>query len=473
MGAVKPGILILFILLFSSTALAQRTVVGESTTILGVKRAVNFNSTADQAVPISPLKYIIRRVVVTNASVSLTTAAGGVYTAVSKGGTTLVAASQVYSSLTASGKFLDLTLTSDATSSTFTSETVYLSLTTAQGAAATADIYIIGDALPIMTSTVPVTITDPKPLSVIQRVGSSGTISIKGSVSGPVDIEAKFGNAEWSQIGDDVNGSFTLSLTNQPIGQGALEVRSIGTLGPGTIIGPISIGDVFIIAGQSNASGRGDNLQLYSSTTFRSFLFGNDYLWKELVDQTDSGTAQADNVSLDASPGGSVWPLVAGDYVAATSIPVAFIPCALGGSSITQWLPGMNHQDRATLYGSMIFRALSVGGCKAVLWWQGETDALAGMSTATYQTHLANLAAAVMADLGVKILPCKLQNSSAITDSAEAQINTAIANLWAGDPNVGTGPDLSDLASDDGFHLKTNSKLSAAAGRWSSALVGL
>lgn len=115
---------------------------------LGRLKGANFNATTDQAIPINSSRYVVRKIVVNNASISLTTAAGGVYTAASKGGTALVAAGQVYSALTASTKFVDLTLEAVAGTDVVTATTLYLSLTTAQGAAATADIYVYGDALP-------------------------------------------------------------------------------------------------------------------------------------------------------------------------------------------------------------------------------------------------------------------------------------------------------------------------------------
>ena len=120
--------------------------------LLGSLIAANFNSTADQQITIfsNPSKYIIRRIVVTNASVSLSTAAGGIYTAVSKGGTAVVAAAQLYSALTGSTLFLDLTLNGTGNASTTVKSSIpnlYLSLTTAQGTAATADVYVYGDII--------------------------------------------------------------------------------------------------------------------------------------------------------------------------------------------------------------------------------------------------------------------------------------------------------------------------------------
>lgn len=116
--------------------------------VLGVLTSANFNSTADQSITMpASANYIIRRVVVTNASTSLTTAAGGVYTAASKGGTVLVPAIQGYTFLTGSTRTIDTALASGSSDFKRTEGTIYLSLTTPQGGAATADVYVIGDRL--------------------------------------------------------------------------------------------------------------------------------------------------------------------------------------------------------------------------------------------------------------------------------------------------------------------------------------
>lgn len=116
--------------------------------LLGSLIGADFNVTTDQAIPITRIgsqKYLITRIVVTNASVSMTAADGGIYTATSKGGTAIVAAAQVYTALTAATVALDLTL---AVNNTYTLNNLYFSLTGAQGAAATADIYVFGIVLP-------------------------------------------------------------------------------------------------------------------------------------------------------------------------------------------------------------------------------------------------------------------------------------------------------------------------------------
>ena len=115
--------------------------------ILGRLIGANMNSTGDQPIAINAAKYVIRRIVVVNASANLTLAVGGFYTAASKGGTAIVANTQIYTALTAAAKFLDVTLAAILGTDVRTEGTLYFSLTTAQGSAATADIFIIGDIL--------------------------------------------------------------------------------------------------------------------------------------------------------------------------------------------------------------------------------------------------------------------------------------------------------------------------------------
>lgn len=115
--------------------------------LLGFKIGVNMNATTDQAITMvnGGHKFRISKITVLNASVDLTTAAGGVYPAASKGGTAIVANSQAYTALSATNYALDLTLVATPAKTVYAADqALYLSLTTAQGAAATADIYVFG-----------------------------------------------------------------------------------------------------------------------------------------------------------------------------------------------------------------------------------------------------------------------------------------------------------------------------------------
>lgn len=119
--------------------------------VVGSLIGANMNVTTDQVLTghiVAGVKYSIGRIIVTNCAVSLTTAAGGVYGAAAKGNPIVVAASQVYTALTGTvTQQLILTLAAGGTGNVF-SGPLYFSLTTAQGAAATADVYVVGDILP-------------------------------------------------------------------------------------------------------------------------------------------------------------------------------------------------------------------------------------------------------------------------------------------------------------------------------------
>lgn len=137
----------------NATAAGSLTVTGQVIgtgveQLLGKLIGANMNVLTDQAIPITRIgtqKYLITKIVVTNASTSLTAADGGIYTATSKGGTAIVAAAQVYTALTAATVALNLTL---AVNNTYTLDNLYLSLTGTQGGAATADVYVFGIILP-------------------------------------------------------------------------------------------------------------------------------------------------------------------------------------------------------------------------------------------------------------------------------------------------------------------------------------
>lgn len=144
------GVLFAFFLALTS---AHAEIVGFSSlpsgaAPIGTLKTANMNSTADQAIPVSVAKYLVTKITATNCSGTLAggLAAGGVYSATAKGGSAIVAAGQVYTTLTATTVTLALTLAITTTS--FNVNTLYFSLTTANGSAITCDIYVYGDALP-------------------------------------------------------------------------------------------------------------------------------------------------------------------------------------------------------------------------------------------------------------------------------------------------------------------------------------
>ncbi len=133
---------------------------------------------------------------------------------------------------------------------------------------------------------------------------------------------------------------------------------------------------LFAMLGQSNMSGTG-RFPYPQMEDPRIFAFGNDYRWKVARPPIDHPHGQVDLVSLDPKPGfGLGLPFARTVLQHQPSARIGLIPCALSGSTLHQWKPNRSDQS---LYGSClkrIFAASSLGRLRAILFFQGEADAL-------------------------------------------------------------------------------------------------
>ena len=128
----------------------------ERLVLLGKLLSADFNSIADQAIALTQPgsgAYLIQSIVATNASTSLTTAKGTFYAGAGKtNNITAGTTTSVFTGLVAATDTSALGIVPSASAmsaaehfSRYTANTtIYLSLTTAQGGAATADIYVFG-----------------------------------------------------------------------------------------------------------------------------------------------------------------------------------------------------------------------------------------------------------------------------------------------------------------------------------------
>lgn len=321
-----------------------------------------------------------------------------------------------------------------------------------------------------------ITITNINSYQVFQRTGTGNAdIPIEGTYSGtPESIEARWNNSDvWTTLSIDDAETFSGTLVNQSQGQGTLEVRFSNDPLIESSIEYVGVGDIFIIAGQSNASGRGLTLNTYSHPSLKATLFGNDDLWKELSDASDSHIDQVDEVSIDYIAAGSVWPLIATDIMEVENVPVAFIPTAQGGTRIIQWQPSADHSDPLTLYGSMNRRINAVGGkIKGILFFQGESDAQMNTTQMDYEDLLNNYVNTVASDFpGVSVIVGQIgqANFDELDAIRSAQINVANSNI-----NAYIGPATYDinLSDEEGdtLHYKSDNDIQEFARRWFMAV---
>ena len=230
-----------------------------------------------------------------------------------------------------------------------------------------------------------------------------------------------------------------------------------------------------MVAGQSNASGRGTAPNSYSHPSLKAALFGNDDRWADLTDPVDRAVGQRDRVSADPRAGGSVWPLLATELMANENVPVAFVPCAKGTTPIRRWVEdAAAPHSRDTLYGSMLRRVNAAGGhVRAVLFWQGEADARRSTSKEEYAAALRSLAAALAHDCGAPLVVAQIGDYDVrrYTQPGVDAIRLAQQQAWRAGWAL-PGPALYDIDLHGRVHFTGTAEELVAARRWAAAILG-
>lgn len=111
--------------------------------LLGIIPSINMNLVGDNLLNIPNTRYRIDKIVIENASASLSLATLGVFTSAGGSGTS-IAGDQSLTALTAPIKFVDMTLEPIVSTDVLTVNTLYVRVGTAQGSAATARLLLFG-----------------------------------------------------------------------------------------------------------------------------------------------------------------------------------------------------------------------------------------------------------------------------------------------------------------------------------------
>ena len=119
----------------------QGLTTNQAIRLLASAQSVNLNATGDTVMPvINTSRYSVSNVVFTNASISLTTAAAGVFPSAAAGGTAIVS-NAALSAQTSASVVTNATINNTAA---LTGQNIYFNVGTAQGAAATMDVFVYG-----------------------------------------------------------------------------------------------------------------------------------------------------------------------------------------------------------------------------------------------------------------------------------------------------------------------------------------
>ena len=133
----------------------------------------------------------------------------------------------------------------------------------------------------------------------------------------------------------------------------------------------LGVGDVFCMAGQSNAAGYAKGLA-FDPPDVRVHLKRNSGKWDMAAHPMNDATGAADCVNAPMGITGTSPFLSFGRrYADYTGLPVGLIQAAQGGSPMARWDSARN----GDLYRNMMEKIGPTGDIRAILWYQGCSDA--------------------------------------------------------------------------------------------------
>jgi len=326
------------------------------------------------------------------------------------------------------------------------------------------------------------------PYQVFQRDASNrAVLRVEGTADGRV-VEARLiakglviPGFDWKQAGTIQNRRFKAEIASVPAGGPyRLEMRVAGSPAVAAVVDNLLVGDLWVMAGQSNMEGVGNLVDTpLPSALVNSFDMTDVWVAAEdplhrLVDAIDSfhwrrhpekknerltGEALEKWIANRKKGAGLGLPFAL-EMVRRTGVPIGLVPCAHGGTSMDQWSPALKDQGGASLYGGMIRRVKAVGGRVAgVLWYQGESDASV-KAQPMFKQKFVDFINATRADTGLANLPfyyiqigryINLSNPEPwnAVQQAQLEVETML-------PNLGMTTCL-DCDLDDGIHVGTDS----------------
>jgi len=175
---------------------------------------------------------------------------------------------------------------------------------------------------------------------------------------------------------------------------------------------------IWLLMGQSNAAGMGQEPPPIYQRADRIFVYANSGRWREGREPVDEPEDQVDVVSRDAKSGVGIGMAFADRLLELRPdiTEVGLVPCAKGGATLARWAP---HWSRQSLYGSCLARALEAAGdgrIAGVLWWQGEDESAS--SAPVYTAEFAKMIRALRNDLGALWMPvlyARIRGATAVT----------------------------------------------------------
>jgi hypothetical protein len=214
----------------------------------------------------------------------------------------------------------------------------------------------------------------------------------------------------WQKAGNEGYSGWTICLKDIPAG-GLYRVETC--LSPqgnaaiewslrGDMIHHLGIGDVFVIAGQSNAAGYGKDF-IYDPPEPGLHLLRNNMRWDMASHPFNESTGTLHDINNEGgNPGHSPYLAFARSLKKALGYPIGLIQTSLGGSPLSAWNP----EEDGGLYRNMLDVITATGsGVKGILWYQGCSDTAPLSAAASYFERFQAMVSHLRQDVGSRDLP--------------------------------------------------------------------
>lgn len=249
--------------------------------------------------------------------------------------------------------------------------------------------------------------------------------------------------------------------------------------GESAAVDGILVGDVWILAGQSNMQGSGNLAGAFrnSSPMVRAYYMTDHWGFaKEPITCPPIANApvhwilsgmdhpQPRNWKSPMRKGAGPGISFANEMFRATGVPQGVICCAHGGTRMNQWNPGLKKDGDRSLYGAMLNRVKRNGGLvSGVIWYQGCSDTTKE-NIPLFRKRMIRFVKSLRKDFNFPEMPfVQVQISRLIYKDSTSDANwTAIREiqrtLQSSIRNLLTVPAI-DLELDDGIHLSGKSQI--------------
>lgn len=193
----------------------------------------------------------------------------------------------------------------------------------------------------------------------------------------------------------------------------------------GDMIHHIGIGDVYVIAGQSNSAGYGKD-PIYDPPELGIHLLKNSGKWDIASHPMNESTNSCHIENREnCNPGHSPYLSFAKQIKRETGYPIGLVQTSLGGSYLSAWNP----QEDGVLYKNMMNIIMAQGGkIKGILWYQGCSDTEEGLCD-TYLDRFKSLVENIRIDLKDDKLPIFTVQLNRKVTSATTESNMGWAKV--------------------------------------------